>query len=164
VNSDGQNHQADGVGGDRRGLSAPGASGKAAPSRVRTLPGAAADARQLSPLPPGQWWPAVTQHPAADRAPARHGDRWHAGRALSLKRVTSGRFSPRPGARLSGGRPEPVKGAPSSRPFGQTLDRTAAVSPPDPIAPVGLRGGAEKARAAITLRYGGLRGSVVRRT
>jgi hypothetical protein len=33
-------------------------------------------------------------------------------------------FSPQTGARLSGGRPEPVKGAPSARPCGQTLDRT----------------------------------------
>lgn len=51
------------------------------------------------------------------------------------------------------GRPEPVKGAPSSRPFGQTLDRTTAASPPDPTAPIGLRGGADKLTADLrTLR------------
>jgi hypothetical protein len=48
----------------KRGLCAPGASAKATPSRVRTLPGAAADAGRPSPLPPDEWWPAVTQHPA----------------------------------------------------------------------------------------------------
>ena len=29
-----------------------------------TLPGAAADAGPLSLLPPGRWWPTVTQRPA----------------------------------------------------------------------------------------------------
>ena len=53
-------HQADGLSGEGGGLSAPGASAEAAPSRVRTLPGAAADAGRLSPLPAGRWWPAVT--------------------------------------------------------------------------------------------------------
>ena len=44
-----------------RGLFAPwGAGGGRALSRVRTLPGAAADARRLPPLPAGRWWPAVT--------------------------------------------------------------------------------------------------------
>lgn len=42
------------------------------------------------------------------------------------------RVSLRPGARLSLGAPEPVKGTPSARPSGQTLDRTTAASPPDP--------------------------------
>jgi hypothetical protein len=37
------------------GLSAPGASAKAAPSRAEALTGVAADARRLSPLPPGRW-------------------------------------------------------------------------------------------------------------
>jgi hypothetical protein len=55
------------------GLSAPGASAEAAPSRVRTLPGAAADAARLSPLPPGRWLPAVTQHPASRYAKAAGG-------------------------------------------------------------------------------------------
>jgi len=36
-------------------LPAPGASAKAAPFSVRTLPGAAADARRPTPLPPGRW-------------------------------------------------------------------------------------------------------------
>jgi hypothetical protein len=49
-----QHHQADGDG-KCGGLSAPGASAKAAPSRVRTLPGAAADAGRQSPLPLGRW-------------------------------------------------------------------------------------------------------------
>jgi hypothetical protein len=68
--------------------------------------------------------------------------------ALKSRECHVGRFSPRPGARLSGGRSEPVKGAPSARPFGQTLDRTTAASPPDPIAPIGLRGGAGEAPSA----------------
>jgi hypothetical protein len=63
----------------------------------------------------------------------------------SAAESTASGFSPQTGARLSGGRPEPVKGAPSARPFGQTLDKTTAASPPDPIAPVGLRGGAGEA-------------------
>ena len=44
--------------------------GKAAPSRVRTLPGAAADAGRLSPLPADRWLLAATRFPApclADR-------------------------------------------------------------------------------------------------
>ena len=59
--------------GERRGMSAPGASAKAAPSRVRTLPGAAADAGRTSPLPPGRWWPTVTQHLAPRYAQTRRG-------------------------------------------------------------------------------------------
>jgi hypothetical protein len=56
-------------------------------------------------------------------------------------------FSPQTGARLSGGRPEPVKGAPSARPCfaRQTLDRTRPRVPRPPIAPVGLRGGVGEA-------------------
>jgi hypothetical protein len=43
------------------GWSAPVASAKAAPSRVRTLPGVATDAGRLSPLPAGRWLLAVTR-------------------------------------------------------------------------------------------------------
>src|SRR5215469_8396 len=47
--------------GNGRGRSLPRASAKTAPSRVGTLPGAAADAGRLPPLPAGRGWPAVTQ-------------------------------------------------------------------------------------------------------
>jgi hypothetical protein len=59
-------------------------------------------------------------------------------------------FSPQTGARLSGGRPEPVKDASSARPCfaRQTLDRTRPRVPQAPIAPVGLRGGAGEAGCA----------------
>src|SRR5215831_19080007 len=47
--------------GEWRGLSAPGASAEAAPSRAGALTGAAADAGPLSPLPADRWVPAVTR-------------------------------------------------------------------------------------------------------
>ena len=90
VDWDGQHHQADGVGGKGGGLSAPEASAKAAPSRVRTLPGAAADAGPLSPLPPGRWWTAVTQHPAPRHARPR-GPVLRAGHRLAAQDHRQGR-------------------------------------------------------------------------
>ena len=46
------------------GLSAPGASAEPRPLARGALPGAAADAGQLSPLPAGRWLLAVTRSPA----------------------------------------------------------------------------------------------------
>ena len=50
--------------GNDGGLSAPGASAKAAPCRAGALRARRADAWRLSPLPMGRWWPAVTRRPA----------------------------------------------------------------------------------------------------
>jgi hypothetical protein len=50
--------------GDGRVLSAPGASADTAPFRAEALRARRADAGQLSPLPLGRWFPAVTRSSA----------------------------------------------------------------------------------------------------
>jgi hypothetical protein len=71
----------------------------------------------------------------------------HLRRAWPLAGESTGcGFSPQTGARLSGGRPEPVKGAPSARPFGQALDRTTAASPPDSVSAYRVEGRSGRSR------------------
>jgi hypothetical protein len=75
-------------------------------------------------------------------------------RACDREKCDGMRASPlTPGARLSGGRPVAVKGAPSGRvAYGDgasaTLEQQPTARPPDPMAPVGLRGGAGEALRA----------------
>jgi hypothetical protein len=90
----------------------------------------AADARRPSPLPPGRWWPAVTQHPAPRHAqPAAV--RCHDTARNQRRRVQHVPRGLPPSNRRNdypGGDSGPVKGAPSARRFrdgaSATLDWT----------------------------------------
>jgi hypothetical protein len=56
-----RDHQGQGLGGEWAGFVRAGASAEPRPLARGALPGAAADARRLSPLPAGRWSLAVTQ-------------------------------------------------------------------------------------------------------